>query len=39
MADPGHPDDERHRRSDEILDNITLFWLTNTGVSARVRSS
>ena len=30
------PDDERPRRAtrDEILDNITLYWLTNTGVSA-----
>ena len=28
---------QRHRRltRDEILDNISLYWLTNTGVSAR----
>ena len=27
---------QRHRRTDadEILDNVTLYWLTNTGVSA-----
>ena len=28
----GHPDGELTR--DEILDNITLYWLTNTGASA-----
>jgi hypothetical protein len=30
------PDDEHHWQTtrDEILDNITLYWLTNTGVSA-----
>ena len=28
----GHPDGELAR--DEILDNITLYWVTNTGASA-----